>query len=35
MLSILAVPAAAIGKIDQVTVFWGQNKDEGSLQGGL
>ncbi|KAM0845967.1 hypothetical protein ACQ4PT_055979 [Festuca glaucescens] len=28
----LAVPAAATGKTGQVAVFWGRNKDEGSLR---
>ncbi|KAF0906887.1 hypothetical protein E2562_013278 [Oryza meyeriana var. granulata] len=28
----LAVPAAAAGQTGQVTVFWGRNKDEGSLR---
>jgi chitinase len=32
ILSILAGPAAATGKTGQVTVFWGRNKDEGSLR---
>ncbi|XP_047087443.1 xylanase inhibitor protein 1-like [Lolium rigidum] len=30
--SFLAAPAAAAGKTGQVTVFWGRNKDEGSLR---
>ncbi|TVU41907.1 hypothetical protein EJB05_15466, partial [Eragrostis curvula] len=29
---VLAGPAAATGKTGQVTVFWGRNKDEGSLR---